>query len=346
MLQEQKELLKENIIAPVLGSIFEKCREKSVAQQLIDEAKLGQLGRKRFEAIFGSYNLEMLDALNGISRFYENPRQILLRTYGTKTPSDSEIITAANEIIRSLMNTYYPSVGSVNKHSAQGVMDTLRKDVVLYADMMRNIYNYKKGKFDEGRYNVIVKEIMNLKERAGILNSGELDYRSKLNLSNLDLSNLDLSKGCFKAMSFINSNLSNTKFRSVDSAVFDGCNLENADFENASMIGEQVSFKNANVRNTKFTGVRIEKSPWWTKCANPAEIKEEVKKRGAANVDEAIFTLQQNHASILAREWSARTQSTTSTQTVSIPSATVETKPQLKEPSTQARPSRKGCTMI
>lgn len=285
MLAPQKTVLKENIIEPILGSIFENCT-KQQARSLINEAKQGQLGRRRFVELYGQYHSEMLDALNGISRIYEDPKKILINTFGSNTPSDEDIKIASDEIINSLLETYYPNVPNAN--NSYQTYTNRSDDQREFMNLIREKIAEIKGPLDHD----LAKEIRRLKAQAGIPNSGSTTYGNEFNLSNLDLSNMDFSGLYFKGGSFTNSNLSNTNFSKTDLSrcIFDGCNLENTNFNEARLIGEEVSFKNANVRKTNFIGIKIERGNTWHTLESPREIKNEIRNRGALNVDEAIFT--------------------------------------------------------
>src|SRR3990167_9853595 len=204
MLTAQKNILKELIISPIIDTLVEKCRSKDIVMILINEAKKGQLGREKFERIFGRYDSNMLDALNGISRLYEDPNRVLKSTFGEDMPVNNEIIAAVDEIIGALINLYY--VNGDQPHS----------EINGRAEFMRRIRERLVALQDNPHLDqrMIVADIMQLKQQAGIPNLGEGSFWwSNLNLSNLDLSNLDLSMLQFKAVSFINSNLSHTKLR-------------------------------------------------------------------------------------------------------------------------------------
>ena len=333
MLTAQKNILKELIISPIIDTLVEKCRSKDIVMILINEAKKGQLGREKFERIFGRYDSNMLDALNGISRLYEDPNRVLKSTFGEDMPVNNEIIAAVDEIIGALINLYY--VNGDQPHS----------EINGRAEFMRRIRERLVALQDNPHLDqrMIVADIMQLKQQAGIPNLGEGSFWwSNLNLSNLDLSNLDLSMLQFKAVSFINSNLSHTKLRIAMRCVFDGANLENANFKDANMTGEQVSFNNANVRFANFTGAVIERGTSWYLLRDPELVKTEIQERGALNVDQAIFReppyqalvhngpapvfvnpepVNQQINDMLRREWASRTAVATveSTQEEAIP---------------------------
>lgn len=275
VLKPQKKLIKE-IIAPLVESILEKCDIKT-ALALIDEAKEGQLGKKKCIDMYGKYDSELLEALNGISRLYDEPEKMLRSTFGALTPSEEAFRDTFDIIINRLITLYRPD-DQVNNRE--------QKKLALIKQIRIKLVEYK-----DNRSSTLVKEIMALKKEAGIINTGDPSlWHHGLNLSNLDLSHLDLSSYAFKGVNFTNSNLSHTNFTKAFLArcIFDNCNLEMTNFYGANMIGEEVSFKNARALKTNFTGIQIERGSSWSIILNPESIINEIKNRGAIFIEETI----------------------------------------------------------
>lgn len=276
VLESQKELIKE-IIAPLVESILVENCDTKTALSLISEAKDGQLGKRRFIELYGAYDSDMLDALNDISRLYENPKKTFRSTFGEFTPSKEALRDTFNVILNELIELYRPD------HHANNLE---QQKLELINQIRIKLVEYKKNQSSN-----LIKEIMALKEKAGIVNIGKSSgYPTGLNLSNLDLSNLDLSGYNFKSINFTNCNLSNTNFTKalLGRCIFDNCNLEMTNFYLANMIGEEVSFKNALVRKTNFIGVVIEKGSTWFPLTDAESIKNEIKNRGAIFIEETL----------------------------------------------------------
>jgi hypothetical protein len=277
--QNVSDLLKDSILTSILETIIDSCKNNVTSMKLISEAKDGQLGRKRLVEVCGVYDPELLDALNQISKIYENPTRVVKSVFGHDTPDEATLKTIADEIIQSFMNLYFPQ--------------ELAQQVDLQAEKLRVMPLIRERLLDYCRGDMTaIADIKRFKEIAGIPNTGHSNdiYCKDLNLSNLNLSGLDLRGHYFKIVSFNNSDLSNCQFKDVSRCTFDDSNLREASFRDGCLKGEEVSFLRADLSWTDFTGVEIEKGHSWQKCRTAAEVKAELISRGGANVDHAIFT--------------------------------------------------------
>lgn len=109
LLSSQKDLLRENIIAPLVETVIEAFPvNKRLVYKLIYHAKQSRLGRKQIERMTrGRYSPALCDALAGVSRIYEHGQLNLTSTFGSLAPSLVAVRAESDKMIDDIIHTYF-----------------------------------------------------------------------------------------------------------------------------------------------------------------------------------------------------------------------------------------------